>query len=154
MLGCEDKSGEGMMKAMKRAVNNFNETIGNLRESCPWLFNFEKDQSLSLDLSGCSSYCSDGGGRCRLKYISANQRLKAENPRLLDFWCIPHRSHRVVEHAAKATDFGERHLKTAAQVRELFTTSAELQKILCNAQEVTGEAEQFRSKNLYISKIL
>ena len=59
VLGCEDKSGEGMMKAMKRAVNNFNETIGNLRESCPLLFNFEKDQSLSLDLSGCSSNCSD-----------------------------------------------------------------------------------------------
>ena len=62
----------------------------------------------------------------------------------MDFCCAPHRSHRVVEHATKATRFGERHLKTSSQVQESFTASAELQKILCNAQEVTAEAMQFR----------
>ena len=126
-------------------MNNFNDEIANLRESCTWLFRFEKDRNLSLKLNSCSSY-SDGGGRCRSKYISANQRLKAENPRLLDFWCAPHGSHKVVEHASKTTDFGKRHLTTSAQVQKLFTASAELPKILRDTQETTGETTQFRSK--------
>ena len=123
--GFKDKSSEGLVNTIKVVVNNFNDVIANLWESCPWLFRFEKDRNLSLKLNSCSSYCSDGRGGCRSKYISANQRLKVENPRLLDFWCAPYRSHKVVEHASKTTDFGERHLTTSAQVQELFTVSAE-----------------------------
>ena len=40
--GCKDKSGEGLVNAIKVVVNNFNDEIENLWESCPWLFRFER----------------------------------------------------------------------------------------------------------------